>query len=227
MPVKSAREYLDPARKEQLEQKLDFIRRNRSRYPGFVRSVAEASGYTPANIYSVLNGLSFNIKVIEEAYAQVCRCMGVLDEDTAPETGNPDDDKALSYLSRCRQLRLDLEQNLKDARDLALIIKRRNKDLRVLDGTLELHLQFNLEDMSDMIATQAKEYLRSNYDRPVHEPPSNAVDVEEISPDILAAMATLHLSGALTPQGFLKDDNEVEEEIGIGVNITDLLPDPV
>lgn len=226
MPAQSARVLLDPAKREQLDGKLDFVRKNRGRYHGFMRSVAEATGYTSANIYSVINGNSFNSSVIEEAYNQVCRCMGILDDSVLADTGNPDDDKAVAYLAKSTQLRADLESDLRDARTMLLRIKRKTKDLQILDGTLELHLRYNLEDLSDMVATQVREYLRSNYDRPVHEVALNAPDLEEIDPAILEAMAVLKSTGALTSQGFLKEDNETESEIGIGHNITDLLPDP-
>jgi hypothetical protein len=212
MPAHSTKMALEPAIRRRLEEQLEFIAANKDKVPGLIRSVAEIVGCSPANVYSVFRGSTWNAGVIREAYAQVCRFMGVLEPDTMPDPDRPLDDQALSYVARAREGRHNLKQLLLEFRDLNNRIKRASKDLRVLEGTMELFLRWNLEDISDMIAVQLKEHLTEvGFTQPTSMP-TQAVDTDDIPDHIREAMAVLQASGALTAEGFLAEETEEEAQ---------------
>jgi hypothetical protein len=213
MPAQSSRMTLDPQIRERLDTNLEFVNEHRHKIRGLARSVSEAVGCTSANVYSVWRGDTYNATIIRESYAQVCRYMGMLESEESLAPDSPLDDKAVHYLTQVREGRHQLKQLLIDFRDLNNKIKRLTKDLRVQEGTMELFLRWNLEEIDDIIASEMREYLREvGFEHPTSMP-TQAVDTEDVSQAVLDAMAMLQASGEINADGFLSEGIQEPEEV--------------
>lgn len=201
MPARSAKFNYSPEDQRRFETQLSFIKEHRSDYPQLARSVAQETGYTSPNVYSVFTGATFNADIIRAGYAQICRAMGMLNPETLPEKGNEEDSKALRLIAEAQNTRTNLSKLLIDFRELRNKITRTTRDLKILDGNLELLLTICLEEMSDAVAVEVREYLSANQDP--QEPPSVAVDLDVVPKEIIAAIAMLKANGEITDGGFL------------------------
>lgn len=235
MPARSTLYNYTPEDQDKFRRQLRFINENREQCPGLSRSVAEEVGCTAPNVYSVLKGSTFNAAIVRAAYAQICRVMGILPSDIMPAEGNNHDKIMLQELEEAQAIHGSIIQDLKTFRDVRNKLKRSYYDLDIRNHSIQRRLHHFVDDLSDMVATQAAGYLEETASMPPMEPKSHAIDLDstpkygsndDVPKEILDFLEKVKMEGLLTEEGFLPPQAPGTEEIGIGQNITDLLPDP-
>ena len=122
-----------PSEQERFRTKLRFIREHRSKIGGLATSVADEIGCSAPNVYSVIKGNSFNGAIVNAAYAQVCRHMGILEFDTEPEKGNPDDEMMVRLLAEAQDLRGTYKEKIKEFGELRNFLRRMTRDIEIVD----------------------------------------------------------------------------------------------
>jgi hypothetical protein len=210
MPSQSSKYRLTPAARQNLETQLEFVNRNRADYPGMVREVAKEVGCTVPNVYSVLNGATFNADIIRCAYSQLCRLKGMVNlANVAYSTALSDQDgKAMALVSQCQTLRSVMQESLQKREELEREILRNMRDLQIAEVSLDTTISLYYRELTDEVMILAKECLVDRVD--IRKLPENAPfdtrGSEGIPPEVLKAIAMAKENGDISQDGFLIEE---------------------
>jgi hypothetical protein len=197
-----------PAQQARFKQQREFVKTYQKGVPGLVQRVSAQCGCTVANVYSVLNGSTFNAEVIKSAYALVSAHLGHVNIEGAQ--GEP---LGLEGLRRLAEARI-AESEFKDAvtqfqASVDILKAQRRVYLLSLSG-IETWLTVYREELPDQVATEIAEYLQTEASDPQMQvtPLSNSIVTRILGSEAAVDKASMDAvqrmieNGEIGPDGY-------------------------
>lgn len=190
------------------KQQRDFVKTHQSSVPGLVQRVSTQCGCSVANVYSVLNGGTFNAEVINTAYSLVSAHFGHITLDEAQ--GQPAAVEGLRKLTEVRISEGVFREAVASFQSAVGVLKAQRRIYSLSLSYLESYFKLYGEDLPDKVAVEITEYLRNEAADPqmpvlpLSRALLNAAQMTEanMDPAAQAALQRMVENGEIGPDGY-------------------------